>query len=146
MHVYGVVPVPLPNLTPKSVLEHGLIAAIAGANQVNASLTADDCAYFRTEMTALLPWLWDEIAGPVLTAAGITDAPADERWRRIWWAPDSTFALLPIHAAGYHDQRHRQRPDTVLDRSARPTFPRWARFFEPVATLAPIGGLTGHSS
>jgi hypothetical protein len=58
----------------------------------------------------LLAWLWDAIAGPVLTAAGYRAIPAG-RPPRVWWCPIGIFAHLPLHAAGYHDGS----PRTVLD-------------------------------
>ncbi|TKK89572.1 CHAT domain-containing protein [Herbidospora galbida] len=45
---------------------------------------------------ALLAWLWDAIAGPVLAA--LDPAPGS----RLWWCPVGILASLPLHAAGRH--------------------------------------------
>lgn len=53
---------------------------------------------------AVLSWLWDEVADPVLRALGL-DRPRTEEgpWPRIWWCPVGEMAYLPLHAAGHHD-------------------------------------------
>ena len=68
-------------------------------------------------LRALLRWLWDEIAEPVLNALGITGKPGlGCTWPRIWWCPTGPISLLPLHAAGYYDE---EDPDgfSVLDRA-----------------------------
>ncbi|GLY47274.1 CHAT domain-containing protein [Lentzea sp. NBRC 102530] len=103
----GVTVVELPGVTPDSVGDQAEAfgAALAasrkpGANEVEAQAT----------ITAVLAWLWDHVAQPVLTRLGYTAEPAGD-WPRVWWSPVGTLALLPIHAAG-------RFPDgaTVLDR------------------------------
>ncbi|WP_189714179.1 CHAT domain-containing protein [Streptomyces phaeofaciens] len=64
-------------------------------------------------LDATLAWLWDEIAGPVLTAVGLVDPPVPgQPWPRLWWCPTGPLTLLPLHAAGHHDGTGR----AVLDR------------------------------
>ena len=56
----------------------------------------------QKDIQGILTWLWEVIAEPVLSAAGLCDAPAaDEPWPRMWWCPEGVLALLPLHAAGY---------------------------------------------
>ncbi len=55
----------------------------------------------QERLVQALGWLWDEIAEPVLRA--LRDHHSrDVDLPRIWWMPCGPFALLPIHAAGYH--------------------------------------------
>jgi CHAT domain-containing protein len=69
-----------------------------------------------TTMAAVLQWLWDEIADPVLDALGFRDTPGpDQSWPRVWWCPTGLLTLLPLHAAGHHDDKAATRR-TVLDR------------------------------
>ncbi|MEU3355189.1 CHAT domain-containing protein [Streptomyces sp. NPDC037389] len=65
-------------------------------------------------LTGLLGWLWDVVAEPVLTALGTDGPPAPgDPWPRLWWCPTGPLTLLPLHAAGYHDDPLR----TVMDRT-----------------------------
>ncbi|MFF5010576.1 CHAT domain-containing protein [Streptomyces phaeochromogenes] len=70
-------------------------------------------------LSALLAWLWEHIAGPVLDALGHTDPIAsDSTGPRIWWCPIGAAAQLPLHAAGHHTETSFQSvPRTVLDRA-----------------------------
>ena len=58
----------------------------------------------RATVFAVLAWLWDEVASPILEALGHTATPRGpvEDWPRLWWCPVGPFAVLPIHAAGRH--------------------------------------------
>lgn len=59
----------------------------------------------RLEVKKVLEWLWDVAVNPILTVLGFTQTPAaDEHWPRIWWVGSGLLNLLPIHAAGYHDE------------------------------------------
>ncbi|WP_433725582.1 CHAT domain-containing protein [Actinoplanes sp. CA-051413] len=68
----------------------------------------------QRDVLAILAWLWDAAAAPVLDALGHTGPPGGgQPWPRIWWCPVGLCALLPLHAAGRHaDGGH----DTALDR------------------------------
>ncbi|MFD0718483.1 CHAT domain-containing protein [Streptomyces globosus] len=59
-----------------------------------------------------LEWLWDAVAAPVL------DAPEARAWRgrRLWWCATGPLALLPVHAAGYHDPDDDRPDDAVVER------------------------------
>ena len=75
-------------------------------------------AEYRVEamLRAILGWLWETIAEPVLRALGFTDTPPDgTEWPRLWWCPTGLLTLLPLHAAGDHAVEGQPRP-TVLDR------------------------------
>jgi len=88
----------------------------------------------QRRLHAILEWLWDAAAGPVLDALGYrAEPPADAEWPRIWWVTGGLLGLLPVHAAGYHADRSRR---TVMDRvvsSATPTIRalRYARQHDP---------------
>ncbi|MFI7709061.1 CHAT domain-containing protein [Nonomuraea sp. NPDC049480] len=74
---------------------------------------SDARADIEAMLTALLAWLWEVVAEPVLSALG-HDGPLPEHsvWPRLWWCPTGPLALLPLHAAGHHDDPER----TVIDR------------------------------
>lgn len=62
---------------------------------------------------ALLEWLWDTVAEPVLRHLGLDTAPAiDAPWPHMRWIITGRLTKFPIHAAGYHNQDGR----SVLDR------------------------------
>ncbi|NED00616.1 CHAT domain-containing protein, partial [Streptomyces sp. SID6648] len=67
---------------------------------------------------AVLEWLWDNAAGPVLGLLGHDRRPSAEAdWPRVWWVPGGVLGLLPLHAAGHHtDPADDARRRTVLDR------------------------------
>lgn len=115
-------PVPLPDLTVENVNQ-----------QVTEYLSALDPtappAEAQQRLTDTLGWLWDSIAGPVLTELGY-DQPQDGEWPRLWWCLSGTLSLLPLHAAGRHHTRLDQSPQTVTDRvisSYTPTIRALAR-------------------
>ncbi|MFF5225065.1 CHAT domain-containing protein [Dactylosporangium sp. NPDC000521] len=61
----------------------------------------------------LLGWAWDTIAEPVLAALDVGRHEDDGRpWPRLWWCPSGQLQLVPIHAAG----KHEQPGEAVLDR------------------------------
>lgn len=56
------------------------------------------------EVRMVLEWLWDSIVGPVLEELGFTETPGENSiWPHVWWVPSGWLSLLPIHAAGYHN-------------------------------------------
>ncbi|MFJ3492617.1 CHAT domain-containing protein [Streptomyces sp. NPDC086091] len=81
----GVRVIPLPELTPGGA--HRWAARLREAPARTGRLDRDD-------LLAVLAWLWDAVAGPVLTA--LDPAPGS----RLWWCPTGALALLPLHAAG----------------------------------------------
>ncbi|MEW2623781.1 CHAT domain-containing tetratricopeptide repeat protein [Streptomyces sp. NPDC048106] len=90
-----------------------------------ALATAADPQALRTErvqaqrdVSAILEWLWDVVAEPVLVRLGLDSPPSpDAPMPRVWWIPGGILGLLPLHAAGYHrDPEGQQDGRTVLDR------------------------------
>ncbi|MEV4123299.1 CHAT domain-containing protein [Micromonospora sp. NPDC049645] len=85
----------------------------------------------------VLAWLWDTTMEPILHALGHTTAiDADDAWPHICWMPTDVLSMLPLHAAGHHeddeaDPTRRVTLDRVvssytltvrsLDRRGRPT-------------------------
>ncbi|MGW1779341.1 CHAT domain-containing protein [Streptomyces sp. NPDC002143] len=64
-----------------------------------------------------LPWLWDDVAEPVLDLLGLTHAVGRTGTRRLWWIPCGPLAHFPLHAAGRHLQAPSAdgRRETVMD-------------------------------
>ncbi|WP_406472065.1 CHAT domain-containing protein [Streptomyces sp. NBC_01615] len=95
-----------------------------------ADVKAPGCSFGRREQAqldlhAVLEWLWDTTAGPVL------DRVADSR---LWWCPVGVMAGLPLHAAG----RHRDRAGlTVFDRIVASYTPSLTALADTVHTPPP---------
>jgi tetratricopeptide (TPR) repeat protein len=100
-------PVALEGLSPNRVAE--------GAARFLTLIKSGD----ESELTALLEWLWDSVAGPVLDRLGFTGPPdPGQPWQRLWWCVSGLLSCLPLHAAGYHQTSGDPSPRTVLDRVA----------------------------
>ncbi|ONI81450.1 hypothetical protein ALI144C_19130 [Actinosynnema sp. ALI-1.44] len=69
----------------------------------------------RQTLHATLEWLWDTVASPVLSQLEYTGNV--EPLPRLWWCPTGSLALLPLHAAGYHDAADTPAGRTVIDRA-----------------------------
>lgn len=94
--------VPLSALTDDAVRENA--GRLLRAGRTVGSPAADPTARqgAQREVFAVLGWLWDTIAEPVLTHLGLTDPVDGEHPPRIWWCPVGVLALLPLHAAGHY--------------------------------------------
>jgi hypothetical protein len=91
----------LGELTDVQINEHieRFLRAIGAA--VDPASDLGELAAAHEEVRAVLGWLWDAVAEPVLTALGHTGPPAEgESWPRVWWCPVGRLAVLPLHAAG----------------------------------------------
>ncbi|GLV99149.1 CHAT domain-containing tetratricopeptide repeat protein [Streptomyces lavendulae] len=91
-------------------------AALSTAGDPRAARAARIQA--QRDVSAVLEWLWDVVAEPVLSALGLDVPPSpDAPMPRVWWIPGGVLGLLPLHAAGYHrDAPVGQGGRTVLDR------------------------------
>ncbi|WP_329259913.1 CHAT domain-containing protein [Actinoallomurus sp. NBC_01490] len=93
----------------------GILARATGSNRGFLDRERD-----RHTVLDILAWLWDAVAGPVLTRLGRTGPPAPGATPpRIWWSATGRLALLPLHAAGHHPRHRTGDPigtDTVPDR------------------------------
>ncbi|KOG06805.1 CHAT domain-containing protein [Streptomyces viridochromogenes] len=110
----GVTPLPLPALTPRAVIDNvnAFHVALREATDPHADRVAAQAA-----LGDVLKWLWDSAAGPVLAALGHDAAPAEEATLpRLWWAPSGRLGMLPLHAAGHHDDPASPARRTVMDR------------------------------
>ncbi|MFF1980648.1 CHAT domain-containing protein, partial [Streptomyces sp. NPDC058198] len=113
----GITHLELPQLTTDALIER----IVSFQQALHTATTGRDKSQRRQGqdvMTGVLQWLWDTAAGPVLDALGHRrQPPADADWPRVWWAPGGLLGLLPLPAAGYHDDPaddpHRR---TVMDR------------------------------
>lgn len=77
----------------------------------------------QATLQAVLGWLWDAAAEPVLRSLGFIGEPSPgQPWPRVWWASGGLLSLLPLHAAGRHSEPSRAglrdgEPPTVMDRA-----------------------------
>jgi hypothetical protein len=56
------------------------------------------------DLPKVLEWLWDVAVGPILDELGFTQPTShSDAWPRVYWIPSGILALLPLHAAGYHN-------------------------------------------
>jgi CHAT domain len=111
----GLHPVPLPGLTARELAEQA--DRFRTALNVLITYPPDSAlaAAPRGIFNAVLGWLWEALAEPVLTAVGFGQPPAPGTpWPRIWWSPTGMLNSLPLHAAGHHDEPGA----SVLDRVA----------------------------
>ncbi|MEY9989226.1 tetratricopeptide (TPR) repeat protein [Streptomyces sp. V4I8] len=106
----GVRTVPLPAVTLRAVEEQ--VRKTVDAVRPEHLLDVDRQQRFAEVLT----WLWDAVAEPVVEALGLHRSPQEGDLPRVWWVPTGPLALLPVHAAGYHDTRNHPDPKTLLDR------------------------------
>ncbi|MEU3956561.1 CHAT domain-containing protein [Streptomyces achromogenes] len=99
----GITHLDLPHLTTAALTE--TVASFQEA--LHTATTGRDRTQRRQGqdvMTGVLQWLWDTVAGPVLEALGHhRQPPPHADWPQVWWAPGGLLGLLPLAAAGYHD-------------------------------------------
>ncbi|MDX3659078.1 CHAT domain-containing protein [Streptomyces sp. ID05-26A] len=84
--------VELPGLTPdqaEAMTESYLDAVAKAGVGVGGSAGSREQVVF-----AALEWLWEAVAQPVLATISS---------ERVWWCPTGPLALMPLHAAGFHD-------------------------------------------
>ncbi|WP_028815263.1 CHAT domain-containing tetratricopeptide repeat protein [Streptomyces flavidovirens] len=151
---------PLPGLTPDAVARQ-----VEAFDRALGPTSSGESAEERSAMLAgVLQWLWDNAAGPVLTALGHTrtPGPADadihaatddtewQSWPRVWWAPGGLLGTLPLHAAGHHTEKPADPAQrrTVLDRvvsSYTPTVRALHHARERARARGPIDHSAAHS-
>ncbi|MFH8569156.1 CHAT domain-containing protein [Streptomyces sp. NPDC017993] len=110
----GITALHLPALTPRAVIDHvnAFHVALREATDPHATRIAA-----QATLTDVLKWLWDSAVGPVLAALGHDATPPEgAAWPRLWWAPSGRLGLLPLHAAGHHDDPDSGARRTVMDR------------------------------
>jgi CHAT domain len=103
----------LPELNEDAAYQH-TDAFLAGRDTALHAPTLGEHHDGQRILCAVLEWLWDTVAEPVLDALGYTATPVPGTpWPRLWWCPIGIMALLPLHAAGYHQAGNHR---SVLDR------------------------------
>lgn len=107
----GVRTVALPWLTPDSAGRRaaGLLRAVT---ELETEGSGPARINLRQTLAAMLRWLWDAVAAPVIEALD-ADGPGPHR---VWWCPTGPLTLLPLHAAGRYAR-------TGSRRGPRPTVP-----------------------
>jgi hypothetical protein len=100
----GLEVVPLPDVSPERVqaMTNDFVPAFDG--ELND----------RQRIPAILAWLWDAIARPVLTHLGLTTRNCGSEPTRLWWCPAGDLVLLPLHAAGQQDSAGQSALDLVV--------------------------------
>ena len=116
----GITSVPLPDLAQDALIDriNFFHQALDTAHDPDAS--SDQREGTQDTLSAVLEWLWDAAARPILDELGYQRTPAPGTvWPLVWWAPGGLVGSLPLHAAGYH--REPPGPDggrrTVMDRA-----------------------------
>lgn len=98
----------LPHLTQSDLVEwtQTFLRAIQDAQR--------DPVKSRRDLKRVLEWLWDIAMSPIFELVGFKSSPPDgETWPRVWWVASGLLNMLPLHAAGYHDDGSGR---TVIDR------------------------------
>ncbi len=114
----GITSIPLPDLVQDTLIDriNSFHQALGAAHDPDASPEQRRGA--QDTLSAVLEWLWDAAAQPILDELGYGYTPAlGTAWPRVWWVPGGLLGFLPLHAAGYH----REWPEvngrrTVMDR------------------------------
>jgi tetratricopeptide (TPR) repeat protein len=122
----GVDVLPLPEVVPAAVVEqvNKFLGAVADVENPDPALDPARREAAEQRLDEVLAWLWDAITGPVLDHLGLSGQPAEgAEWPRVWWCPSGPVAMFPLHAAGRHDTRFDERPQTVIDRAISSTTP-----------------------
>jgi hypothetical protein len=97
--------VPLNRLTAAGLAEQAGSFRAAVKNLLVSHPSSPQAASARSDFDAVLGWLWDALAEPVLKALGFNEPPGlSTPLPRIWWSPTGVLNSLPLHAAGHHDQ------------------------------------------
>ncbi|MGW8780744.1 CHAT domain-containing protein [Streptomyces sp. NPDC055796] len=137
--VGGVEVVPLPAVTPDTVLAHAAAFA-TGIDAAYGDLGAEEAVDAMRMLSDTLEWLWDSVAAPVLDRLGLRTVPIDgEPWTRLWWCPTGWLSFLPLHAAGRREVRS---AENVMDRaisSYTPTLRALVRARQASATATASG-------
>lgn len=94
--------VDLPGLSEAAAHEQAALLKEAVALAQDHEALAADRVEAQHRLLAVLGWLWDAIAAPVLGHLGHTAEPEGENWPRLWWCPVGILSMLPVHAAGHH--------------------------------------------
>lgn len=106
--------VPLPQLTWDEVTHRAQVFMQATDTLMPLTVNPALAISSRQTILATTEWLWEEIVGPVLRELAM-DEPVQSRdpdettpvarpWPRVWWCPTGPLSLLPLHAAGLHEQ------------------------------------------
>ncbi|WP_156685605.1 CHAT domain-containing tetratricopeptide repeat protein [Mycobacterium sp. Marseille-P9652] len=121
--------VELPDVSPDSAatqLDTFLEAldVLSKSRHAGPAAFADAGANADTKLSQVLGWLSDQITAPVLDRLGYNASDGPTGLPRVWWCPSGPLALLPIHAAGHHDQpADSSGAAAVIDRVISTTIP-----------------------
>jgi CHAT domain-containing protein/tetratricopeptide (TPR) repeat protein len=109
---HGITPKPLKDLDSEDIKD---AARLIGVMRRHKGHLPQQSKKFPKGLLSILEWLWDVAVGPILDHVGFKDRPlSGEKWKRVWWIPTGALTLLPLHAAGKHEEIGSN--DTALDR------------------------------
>ncbi|MGW4144901.1 CHAT domain-containing protein, partial [Streptomyces mirabilis] len=107
--------VPLTGLSHAEVVRRAdaFLVAVRTAGAAGLPLSRQRDA--QSDIRETLAWLWTAVAEPVLDALDFRadGRPGGESPGRMWWIPTGPLTVLPLHAAG----RHENDGDNLLDRA-----------------------------
>ena len=91
---------------------------------------------------AVLSWLWEAVAGPVLDHLGYTEAMADGQHGPAGVVDAGGPLALPLHAAGHHGDQGQSRR-TVLDRVSSQSYTPTVRALRHARRPSPVRAIPG---
>lgn len=98
-----VIPLELPGLDYDGATDHvdAFHDALEAAASPGTGVANRKAA--NASLRAVLEWLWDTVAEPVLGALGYhAGRSPDEECPQIWWVTGGLLSSVPVHAAGHH--------------------------------------------
>ena len=113
----GITALPLPTVTPEAV--ENQVNALHQALRTVTNPTAPPQRRIdaQSDIATILEWLWDVVTAPVLRFLGHHHSPTPgQDWPRIWWVLGGPLSMLPIHAAGHHNDPAGPDRRTTMDR------------------------------
>jgi tetratricopeptide (TPR) repeat protein len=94
--------VPLPTLTAAEVAHRARVFVEVITEQAPGAPDPGVLIDARQTFHATTEWLWDEIVNPILDRLFPRQPEASRQLPRVWWCPTGPLSLLPLHAAGHH--------------------------------------------
>ncbi len=140
-------PIPLRQAGPDEV--QAQVDEFLGALQDVNTPAVSEKIYLAAQqrMTAVLAWLWEAIAEPVMRSLDLAGAPSaaeaaesgEHPRTRVWWCPSGPLSFLPLHAAGGGAQHGDGSASTVADQAVSSYTPTLRALIHARRPPAPAG-------